>query len=152
MMAIVLPANIAAPRLAERLGQPLVIAIGACLAAAGAFGALVLARGTSYGALCGQLVALGGGLGLLVPPMTAMLLGGVDKAHSGVASGVLNAARQTGSVIGVALFGSFVANKGAFVFGARLSLAVAGALLLVSAALALWGRRGQSEDGRARRA
>jgi hypothetical protein len=37
----------------------------------------------------------------------------VDPSRSGVASGTLTAFRQTGSVLGVALFGSLLAGLGA---------------------------------------
>ena len=61
---------------------------------------------------------IGGGLGLLVPPLTATLLGSVETSRSGIAAGVLNATRQTGSVLGVALFGSLVGQPDAFMRGA----------------------------------
>ncbi|MFK4601605.1 hypothetical protein ABIF57_001057 [Bradyrhizobium diazoefficiens] len=67
--------------------------------------------------ICAQMIAISGGLGLLVPPLTSTLLGSVEKARSGIAAGVLNATRQTGSVLGVALFGSLVASEGAFMTG-----------------------------------
>jgi DHA2 family methylenomycin A resistance protein-like MFS transporter len=141
MMGIVLPVNVIAPRVSERIGAQIVIAIGAAVAAVGAFALLIIARGMGYWAICAQLVALGGGLGLLVPPLTSMLLGSVDKAYSGIASGVLNSARQTGSVIGVALFGAFVSGQGDFISGTHMALMVSGGLLIVSAVLALWGRK-----------
>jgi len=62
---------------------------------------------------------MGGGLGLLVPPLASTLLGSVEKARSGVAAGVLNSTRQTGSVLGVALFGSLIGQENAFLLGAR---------------------------------
>jgi DHA2 family methylenomycin A resistance protein-like MFS transporter len=90
---------------------------------------------------------MGGGLGLLVPPLTSALLGSVEKARSGLAAGVLNSTRQTGSVLGVALFGSFVAQKAAFIAGARVSLIISAVLLLV-AAVAIWvGGHAKSEPG-----
>ena len=61
-----------------------------------------------------QLVIIGGGLGLLVPPLTAALPGSVEKSRSGIAAGVLNATRQTGSVLGVALFGSLIGQPDTF--------------------------------------
>lgn len=64
----------------------------------GAVALLGIGRETSFWAMFPQLLALGGGLGLLVPPLTSILLGSVDKPHSGIASGLLNSARQTGSV------------------------------------------------------
>ena len=60
---------------------------------------------------------IGGGLGLLVPPLTSTLLGSVEKSRSGIAAGVLNATRQTGSVLGVALFGSLVGQSGGLMSG-----------------------------------
>src|ERR1700682_4842620 len=38
---------------------------------------------------------------LPVPPLTSTLLGSVEKSRSGIAAGVLNATRQTGSGLGV---------------------------------------------------
>ena len=141
MLAVVLPVNLIAPRLSERIGAPMVIAVGALIASAGAVGLLIAENGTRYAFVWVQLVALGGGLGLLVPPMTAMLLGSVDKQHSGIASGVLNSARQTGSVVGVALFGALVAKGPGFIAGLKLSLVIAAALLVASAAIAILGRQ-----------
>src|SRR6516162_9022486 len=134
MMGAVLPANLVASRLAERIGAPAVIAIGAALSAFGCFGLLGLERGTTYWAICGQLLAMGGGLGLLVPPLTSTLLGSVDKARSGVAAGVLNSTRQTGSVLGVAVFGSLIGQADAFLFGARIALIISTVLLIAAAA------------------
>src|SRR6516164_1226263 len=134
MMGAVLPVNLVAPYLAERIGAPTVIALGALIAAAGCFGLLGLERGTTYWAICGQLLAMGGGLGLLVPPLTSTLLGSVDKARSGVAAGVLNSTRQTGSVLGVAVFGSLIGQADAFLFGARIALIISTVLLIAAAA------------------
>jgi MFS transporter, DHA2 family, methylenomycin A resistance protein len=89
-----------------------------------------LRQGVPYAALCAQLIGLGGGLGLLVPPMTSTLLGSVTKHRSGIASGVLNAMRQTGSVIGVALFGALLGGADGFIAGVRIALAIAAALAL----------------------
>ena len=110
-MGAVLPVNLVAPRLAERFGAPVVIAAGAVITAVGCVALLIIKPGTSYLSICIQLVAMGSGLGLLVPPLTSTLLGSVEKARSGIAAGVLNSTRQTGSVLGVALFGSLVGRS-----------------------------------------
>jgi MFS transporter, DHA2 family, methylenomycin A resistance protein len=60
----------------------------------------------------------------------------VDKSRSGVAAGVLNSTRQTGSVLGVALFGSLCGAAGAFTTGARIALVISVVLLLAAAAIA----------------
>ncbi len=57
----------------------------------------------------------------------------MDKSRSGIAAGVLNSTRQTGSVLGVALFGSLIGGD-AFLAGARTSLVISAALLIAAAA------------------
>ena len=100
MMGAVLPVNLIAPRVAERSAPPRRSPPAprsrrsACLALLG-----IAARHQ----LLGDRPAtrrIGGGLGLLVPPLTSTLLGSVEKSRSGIAAGVLNATRQTGSVLG----------------------------------------------------
>ncbi len=134
MMAVVLPANLVAPRVAERAGAPATIAVGAMVAALGCAGLITTDLGTQYWATCPLLIAMGTGLGLLVPPLTSTILGTVDKPRSGIAAGVLNATRQTGSVIGVALPSVHWSWRShGFVPGMREALVVATVLLLGAA-------------------
>jgi MFS transporter, DHA2 family, methylenomycin A resistance protein len=139
MMGAVLPVNLAAPRVTEYIGAPATIAAGAVLSAAGCLATLGIEAGTSYWAICLQLIAMSTGLGLLVPPLTSTLLGSVEKSRSGIAAGVLNATRQTGSVLGVALFGSLVGRSAAFMAGLHASLVIAAGVLLIAAVAILWG-------------
>lgn len=134
MMGAVLPVNLVAARATERFGAPVIIATGTLIAAAGCIALIGIERDTSYWAICMQLLAMGAGLGLVVPPLTSTLLGSVDKARSGIAAGVLNSTRQTGSVLGVALFGSMVGKANGFISGTRISLIIS-AILLLSAAI-----------------
>jgi DHA2 family methylenomycin A resistance protein-like MFS transporter len=69
------------------------------------------------------LVVLGAGAGIVVPLVTSELLGSVDRRHSGVAAATLNSSRQTGSVVGVALFGALIAGS-SLVTGAGLALVI----------------------------
>ncbi|WP_249167865.1 MFS transporter [Bradyrhizobium elkanii] len=137
MLGTVLPANLIAPHVAERIGAPATIALGAALSAAGCLALLFIGPGTSYLAICLQLLALSGGLGLLVPPLTSALLGSAEPQHAGVAAGVLNATRQTGSVLGVALFGSMVSRSAAFIAGLHAAPVISAGVLLAAAAL-IW--------------
>src|SRR6202012_893863 len=130
MMGVVLPANLLAPRVSERIGAPQSIALGAIIAAAGSLALLMIAPGTSYWAIGAQLAVIGCGLGLLVPPLTSTLLGSVEKSRSGIAAGVLTATRQTGSVVRVTLFGLLVGRIGAFMTGAHAALVISASLLL----------------------
>lgn len=137
MMGAVLPANLAAPRVSEGIGASATIAVGAATSGLACLTLLGIQHGTSYWATCAQLVVIGAGLGLLVPPLTSTLLGSVEKARSGIAAGVLNSTRQTGSVLGVALFGSLVGRRDAFVAGAHAALIISACLLLAAAAAIL---------------
>lgn len=110
MLGAVLVTNLLVPRVAPVIGGAVTVAIGAGMMGLACVALLQTAAGTSYSELFGQFIALGSGLGLLVPPLTSMLLGSVDKSRSGVASGVLNSMRQIGSVVGVALFGSMISS------------------------------------------
>jgi DHA2 family methylenomycin A resistance protein-like MFS transporter len=79
------------------------IVIGTLVAAVGL---VLLAFVSGAVPLAVALGVVGGGVGLVVPAMTAAVLGSVAQQRSGIASGALTAIRQSGSVLGVALFGS----------------------------------------------
>jgi DHA2 family methylenomycin A resistance protein-like MFS transporter len=55
-----------------------------------------------------SLCVIGLGAGVTVPSMNLSALDSVERERSGLASGILNCARQTGGVIGVALLGALV--------------------------------------------
>jgi DHA2 family methylenomycin A resistance protein-like MFS transporter len=133
--------NLAAPRVAARLGARWAILIGVAAMLAGCAAMLGINEHTRFVALIGPLLLLGGGLGLVVPPLTSVLLGSVDKERSGIAAGVLNASRQTGSVLGVAFMGSLLSGAGGAAGGTQQSLVVATGLLACAGAIVLIGLR-----------
>jgi DHA2 family methylenomycin A resistance protein-like MFS transporter len=135
MMGLV-ASNLVSARLQERLGPTRVLALGAAVLAAASAGMLGVGAATSYGAIVVPLTAVGVGVGLVVPIVTAQLLGSVDRSRTGVASGTLNTLRQTGSAVGVALFGSLLAGSEGFVGGVHASFAIAIGLALAIVALA----------------
>jgi len=49
---------------------------------------------------------LGAGIALTMPAMSAAAMGAIDPRKAGVGSGVLNAARQVGGAMGIAVLGS----------------------------------------------
>jgi MFS transporter, DHA2 family, methylenomycin A resistance protein len=147
MTGAVLVPNLLAPRIANKVGAGLTIAAGALVSAASCLALLGIDQGTGYGEIVLPIVFMGAGLGLLVPPLTSTLLGSVDKSRSGIASGVLNSMRQTGSVLGVALFGSLAGSAGAIVPGLRMALVISACLLACSAAAAVIGIPRKQQGG-----
>jgi DHA2 family methylenomycin A resistance protein-like MFS transporter len=71
-----------------------------------------------------------------MPESSSGLVGSVPVALVGTASAVLNPSRQLGAVA-VAIFGALIANRATFRFGMQVSLLIASALLLVTAAASL---------------
>jgi DHA2 family methylenomycin A resistance protein-like MFS transporter len=47
-------------------------------------------------------------ISLAMPAMTAVVVGAAGPEHAGVASGILNAARQSGGALGVAVLGALL--------------------------------------------
>ena len=90
-------------------------------------------------------VGVGGG-SLAVPAVTALLLDNVPADLAGTASGTLNASRQFGGAVAVALFGVLVADHGSFLRGLRVSLLIAALTVLATTGLSL------AQTGKFRRA
>jgi DHA2 family methylenomycin A resistance protein-like MFS transporter len=110
--------------------------VGAAVVLAGSLAGLVaVGPDTPYAVLVGPLTVAGFALGVLVPVITAALLGSVEPSRSGVASGTLNTARQTGTVLGVSVFGALTGVG--LVPALRLAATISVALAAVCAALAL---------------
>jgi DHA2 family methylenomycin A resistance protein-like MFS transporter len=124
VMVGITAANLVAGAMSERLGPRRTIALGTTLVAAGSAALLGVGSRTGYGALVAQITVLGFGTGSIVPVITSELLGSVERSRSGVAAGTLNTLRQTGSAIGVALFGSLVAGSGGFISGLHVVLMI----------------------------
>ena len=92
----------ASGRLTARLGPRPPMLAGLTLGGAGA--AILATAGTnpSLAVIVAGSVLLGL-VSLAMPAMTAAVVGAVGPGHAGVASGILNAARQSGGALGAAL-------------------------------------------------
>ncbi len=142
MTGLIAVINVFAGRLAARHGARLPMVSGLCVAVAGfAALALVMTPATGYGGLWWTLLLIGCGTALTVPPMTAALLATVDRARSGIASGVLNSLRQTGGALGVAVLGA-IGGGGLSVEGMRLAMGLSGGVLVFALlAAVIWVRK-----------
>ncbi|MEN8655779.1 MFS transporter [Streptomyces sp. 21So2-11] len=143
MTAAIMIANLACGPLVKRYGARTVLITGNTLAAVGYLATVPFIGSASYPAIVVQLLVAGFGIGLVVPSMTNAMLGSVDPANAGIASGVLNASRQLGGLLGVAVMGLLVgeATSGHFLSGLRVALVCAVAALAVSGVLSAVGIR-----------
>lgn len=91
-------------------------------------------------ALAVPLFLIGLGAGMTTPAMSLSILDSVDRNQSGLASGLLNGARQTGGVIGVALLGALIGEP-ATLAGARSAFLVAAGSLALAGIVALSSSR-----------
>lgn len=140
MTVILMVTNIIASRLITRLGARRLIVFGLVLAAAGYLLLLPISVEGSYWQLVAPMLMAASGIALVVPTITNVTLSSVDQSRAGIASGVLNTARQMGGMLGVATCGYLVRDTApvAFIQGMHLSLMVAVVLLFLGAALSLF--------------
>ncbi|MGH3669441.1 MAG: MFS transporter [Pseudonocardiaceae bacterium] len=108
--------------------------IGLVIGGVGLLGMAVTGAHTPYLLLVGPLLAIGFGMAFTMPAATIAVLEGVPAQRSGLASGTINAARQIGGVIGVALLGA-MAGGAVGGPGLRIALIIAGAAFLLGAAV-----------------
>jgi EmrB/QacA subfamily drug resistance transporter len=112
----VLVTSVASTRLVGRTGRRPLLLAGTVISAGGLYWMSRLTGHGSYASgLLGPLLVTGAGLGLLFVPMSLVALSDVAEADSGVASSLLNATRQVGGSIGLAVLGTVawtvVANR-----------------------------------------
>src|SRR5579884_1410732 len=142
--------------------MPMVIApLAGLLFQAGALGWLadVTAVNTPYTHLLPGLILGGIGNALFFAPIANLVLGSVRRHEEGIASGVNNAIREFGGVLGIAVMGAIFSARGGY--GPTRSLSAAqhfvnglqpavwtGAAVLLAASLAMWfvpNRRKQAD-------
>lgn len=131
MTGVIILFNITAGRLNMRYSVRSTMTAGLAGATIGYFSLLLITAQSSLAALSPAFVLIGSGVALTVTGLMTASLAGLSPQQSGIGSGVLNAARQVGGAIGVALFGSLIAaDPQNFIAGLHIAIAVSGAAIL----------------------
>ena len=156
-----------AGRIVHALGSARTAGSGVLLVALGTATLAALSVDAAYAQAVVGYVLVGFGFGLVVPSVSSAAMSAVPPAHTGVGSGVLNAARQLGAALGLAVLGSIsvaavtrswtgsdavvqrvaggelggAAAHDAFMAGLHAGLWTAAAAMLVIAAVAFLGLR-----------
>jgi len=137
-LTIVVPiGSLLSKRAAGWFGEKGLVAGAFLLAAAGYLGLMALGASAPYAWLALPLPAIGLAASLITPATTAAMMASVERDRSGIAAGVLNAARQMGALLGVALSGSLIAAHPQIGDGMRWSVLIAG-VLSASAGVIWW--------------
>jgi MFS transporter, DHA2 family, methylenomycin A resistance protein len=132
MTALLTAANLASAPVAARFGHHAPVRAGISVSAL-AMLTLAFAHGRLLMAL--DLIPVGTGLGFALPSLTFALLEAIPADQAGLAGGLLNAGRQTGGALAVALYGALL--SGSFLAGMRTSILIAAALLAASSVAAI---------------
>ena len=134
-MAMAVIGSTASGRVMARAGPRLPMLVGLTVGGAGLLGLATAGAQSAYWSLVVPFVAVGLGMSFTMPAATAAVMEAAPVERGGIASGALNAARQLGGVIGVALLGTLVAQQASFVPGLRVGMAIAGGAFFAGVAL-----------------
>lgn len=109
--ALMVTAQIGTTVLVPRLGPKVVLPLGFAIATAGMAWLTGIGVGSDYAtAVLPQLIIVGVGLGMVMPPAMQLATGGVAAEDAGVASATVNAMQQVGGSIGTALLNTLAAS------------------------------------------
>ncbi|MEU1628048.1 MFS transporter [Streptomyces sp. NPDC020096] len=142
MFVVMTVSSIASGRLAARTGPRVPMVAGLLAGAAGLAGWLLAAPHTPYAVLVAPMAVAGLGTSFAMPAATTAVMESAPKERGGTAAAPLNAARQLGSALGVALFGSLSATR--LIPGMHLSALLAAAGFAVAALTAAVTAPGRS--------
>jgi EmrB/QacA subfamily drug resistance transporter len=99
-----------AGKLQERFTPRQLMTTGMLMLTGGLIGLSQIQVDTSYNAIWPFYVLMGAGLALTMPTTSATAMAAVDPRKAGVASGVVNSARQVGAAVGLAVLGAVAAT------------------------------------------
>lgn len=152
MTAVLMAVSIFVGRLNGRMGPRGLLLFGMSWAALGYALLWPVSIEGAYGWLIAPMLIASSGIATMVPTLTNLTLSSVAPAQTGIASGVLNAARQVGGMLGVAVCGFLVRDTEPVVFmqGMHRAIAMAAALLLAGFVLCWFGMssQGSAIDGK----
>jgi EmrB/QacA subfamily drug resistance transporter len=125
-----------------RIGGDRLMLVGYTMIGGGLLSLLAVGPGTAYPVTGALFAILGVGMGFAITTTNSAAVTAVGRERSGTAAAIVNAARQTGTALGIAALGAIVnahlaggSDPAAFTTGLHVSVALAGALTLVAAAL-----------------
>jgi len=137
MMSALFLVNIIAGRLLPRVGTKMLTSLGLIISALGYSLLLLTIESPHQWETSVAMLLSGSGIALAIPSITSATLHSTPVEKVGIASGLLNSARQVGGIIGVAIFGNLinVSKSTQFIVGVKIALVVSCILLILGAIL-----------------
>jgi len=129
--------NLLFARLTARLGVRVPLMAGLLVSGVGMLALTTVSAAMPYPVMAGMLVVANLGVGVAVPAMVAALVEAAGPEHANAGAATMNANRQVGTLVGVALTGVVLsATGGHWYTAAAVGFGAAGLAYLVSVALA----------------
>ena len=119
-------------RCAAKYGPYPAMLIGLLFGIGGFSSLIAVSPETPYPVIALLTFCVGFGMAFAMPAATSAAVNASPPEYVGVAGGVINTARQVGSVFGVALLGTFIAS-GSFLVGFHTAVLVAGGVFALAA-------------------
>jgi EmrB/QacA subfamily drug resistance transporter len=137
------------PRIVGRFGSRLPIVVGLLVVAVSQLLRIASTPTSGYDIVFASQVAFALGMGLLIAPATASIMGAVPAASAGVGSAINDTTRQVGGALGVAVMGSVAASGFRDALVERVPHVAAGARDSLGAAMETARALGRTGAGRA---
>ncbi|MEV5897723.1 DHA2 family efflux MFS transporter permease subunit [Nonomuraea fuscirosea] len=140
-------------RISAALGIGRTVALGMALMGAAIFLISRVGADGGFADVAPWFLLYGLGGGLLVP-LTSAVLGGMPKARTGVASGVLNVSREVFGLLGITVLGAFLSSRQsgsdlpplpAFLDAYQFTLVIAAVVVVAAIPIALYSLRDRAE-------
>ena len=114
--------------------------VGLSVGALGFLSLVFINENTPYVLVALLTFCAGFGMAFAMPAATSAAINAVPYEFAGIAGGIINTARQTGSVFGVAILGIMIAN-GNFLAGFHHAVLIAGGVFALAAVLVMFASR-----------
>lgn len=99
-------------KVTAKKGAGFPITIGFCAGILGFTSLAFINTNSNYLEIMMPMLAIGFGISFVAPATVAAAMSSSLNSQSGIISGIINAVRQSGSLMGVAVLGSFIEHKG----------------------------------------
>lgn len=118
-------------KVTAKTGPGLPMTIGLFAGFSGLVGLAFISATSPYMTILIPMLAVGFGMSFTAPATIAAAMSSASSAQSGMISGIINATRQSGSVMGIAVLGSLIAHQATFAWGMSAAFAIAATLFFV---------------------